>query len=443
MASLRVVVIGGGSLYTAELAQGFLRRRESLPLDELILVDVPEGREKVEAVAGLVRRMFARAGHPARVEVAYDRKPALEGADFVISQFRVGGTAARGRDERIPLRHGVIGQETTGPGGFSLALRTVPPALELAADVRERAPGAWLINFTNPSGLVTEAIHRHEPKVRSFGLCNVPLGLQRGVARALGVAEERVTLRTIGLNHLSWSRVFLDGREITDQVLASPTAVQEVVANLPALEPSSPEVETLLAYARRLGMIPNPYLRYYFLREATVDEARRLLEAGEGTRADRVERIDRQLLELYRQPGRAEPPAELGQRGGAWYSEAALGAMESLWTGRPALHVLNVPNRGATPDMPPEAVLEVDTSVGPWGVRAVSHGRLRPELRGLMQAVKAYEELTIEAAVSGDRGTALAALAAHPLVPGLRVARELLEELLEAQRPYLPRFFRD
>ncbi|MCL6522531.1 MAG: 6-phospho-beta-glucosidase, partial [Firmicutes bacterium] len=215
MRLVRVVVVGGGSVYTAELAQGFLRRRESLPLAELVLVDLPEGAEKVEAVAGLVRRMFARAGHPARIEVTFDRRRALEGADFVISQFRVGGVAARRLDERIPLRHGVVGQETTGPGGFALALRTVPVALELAADVRELAPQAWLVNFTNPSGLVTEAIRRHEPAVRSFGLCNVPLSLQRGVARALGVAEERVSLRTIGLNHLSWSRLFLDGREIT------------------------------------------------------------------------------------------------------------------------------------------------------------------------------------------------------------------------------------
>ncbi|MDI3299020.1 MAG: 6-phospho-beta-glucosidase [Bacillota bacterium] len=438
---MRVVVVGGGSVYTAELAQGFLRRRESLPLEELVLVDLPEGAEKVEAVAGLVRRMFARAGHPARIEVTFDRRRALEGADFVISQFRVGGVAARRLDERIPLRHGVIGQETTGPGGFALALRTVPVALELAADVRELAPQAWLVNFTNPSGLVTEAIRRHEPAVRSFGLCNVPLSLQRGVARALGVAEERVSLRTIGLNHLSWSRLFLDGREITGEILASDLALRELVANLPGLDAASAEVKAFLGYARRLGLIPNPYLRYYFLPQATVAEARRALEAGEGTRADRVEAVDRQLLDLYRQPGRSEPPAELGRRGGAWYSEAALGAMESLWTGRPALHVLDVPNQGATPDMPPEAVLEVDASVGPWGVRPVAHGRLRPELRGLMQQVKAYEELTVEAALTGDRETALAALVAHPLVPGVAVARELLEELLEAHRPYLPRFF--
>ncbi|MBX5464423.1 MAG: 6-phospho-beta-glucosidase [Clostridia bacterium] len=438
---MRVVVVGGGSVYTAELAQGFLGRRESLPLEELVLVDLPEAAEKVAAVAGLVRRMFARAGHPARVEVAFERERALEGADFVVSQFRVGGLAARRLDERIPLRHGVVGQETTGPGGFALALRTVPVALELAADVRRRAPQAWLVNFTNPSGLVTEAIRRHEPRVRAFGLCNVPLGLQRGVARALGVAEERVRLRTIGLNHLSWSRVFLDGREITDEILDSELPLRELVANLPGLETGSPEAEALLAYTRRLGLIPNPYLRYYLLPQATLAEARRALEAGEGTRADRVAEVDRRLLELYRQPGLAEPPAELGRRGGAWYSEAALGAMESLWTGRPAIHVLDVPNEGATPDMPPGAVLEVDASVGPWGVRPVAHGPLRPELRGLMQQVKAYEELTIEAAVTGDRETAVAALAAHPLVPGVAVARRLAEELLEAHRPHLPRFF--
>lgn len=438
---MKVAVIGGGSVYSPELARGFLTRKDLLPLDELALVDIPAGAERMEAVAGLIRRMFQAGGLKARVTTGQDRRAAIDGASFVLNQFRVGGLPARALDEHIPLKYGIPGQETTGPGGFAMGLRTIPIAIEVAREVLHISPTAWILNFSNPAGLVTEAIFRHVPGIRTVGLCNIPLIIKRGVAAAIGVPPERVSLRMIGLNHLSWAQVYLDGQEITAAILASDMGIQSLVANIPGLDPQDPGVNSLVTLARRLGRVPNPYLRYFLLPRAMTEDIQRDVASGKGTRAEQVMALEKRLLPLYREEGRHEAPPELASRGGAWYSEAAVEVMEALHTGRTAHVVVNTVNGGATPDMPPNGVLEVDSVVGGFGVRPTIHGPLPPEMRGLMQQVKAYEELTIEAAVSGDRTAALAALTAHPLVPDVETADHLMEDLLQAHEDYLPAFF--
>ena len=439
---MKIAVIGGGSLYTAELARGFLARGDILPLSEIALVDIPEGADRMAAVSGLVGRMFAAAGLSVRVTSGFDPNVAIDGASFVLNQFRAGGLAGRSMDEKIPLRHGVVGQETTGPGGFAMALRSIPIALDMAERVQKLAPLAWVLNFTNPAGLVTEALVRHAPKVRTIGLCNIPLIFKRGVAKALSVPAEQIELSMIGLNHLSFARVFLGGKEITPLILASDLGVKELVANIPGLDPSDPAVQAMVRLMRRIGRIPNPYLRYYLMPQAMLSEEVRTLAAGEGTRADQVMRLEAELLARYREPDRTEVPAELAQRGGAWYSEAAVEVIEALITGQRAVLVVNTRNDGATPSLPPDSVIEVDAAVGADAVSPLAHGVLPPEIAGLVGAVKAYEQLTIEAAVTGERDTALAALAAHPLVPDVGTAVGLLQDLLEAHRPFVhPGFF--
>ncbi|MCL6580749.1 MAG: 6-phospho-beta-glucosidase [Firmicutes bacterium] len=453
---LKLVVVGGGSSYTPELVEGLILRRDRLPLSELALVDLPQARDKVEAVAGLSRRMLERAGlGGVRVTVHFDRRPALDGADFMLSQFRVGGLRARVLDERIPLRHGVVGQETTGPGGFAKALRTVPVALDLARDVEELCPDAWVMNFTNPAGVVTEAVTRYRPGVKIIGLCNVPVSIQRTISDHLGVEPWRVELDLVGLNHLGWvTAVRLDGRDILPAILALPVVEAEFVRNIPA-------AKGMGGLLRDLGMLPSPYLQYYYYRAELLEEELRAVESGRGTRGEQVMEVERTLLERYRDPDLVEKPPELSQRGGAFYSEAALDVMVALVgragaavseAGTPSTvafdrHIVNVPNRRVPeggpvlPDLGEEAVIETPCLVTPEGPRPLGGGPLPLAVRGLVQQVKAYEQLTIEAAVTGDRKLAFLALLNHPLVPGAARARALLEEILEVHREHLPLFW--
>jgi 6-phospho-beta-glucosidase len=432
--SLKLTVIGGGSSYTPELVEGLIKERQRLPVSQLTLLDVPAGQEKVEIIAGLARRMAAAAGVPMAVEVTLDPERALDGADLVVSQFRAGGLAGRQRDEHLPLRYGMLGQETTGPGGFANALRTIPQALALAEVIQRRAPKAWLVNFTNPSGIVTEALLRYGWP-RTVGLCNVAIGVEKGVARALGVAEERITIESMGLNHLTWMRVRLDGKDITPQLLGLEGG--GLVEGRPANLPQGEWPPTLL---RALGLLPNGYLHYYYETDRAVAAERAALERGEGTRADRVMALEAELFRLYRDPNLDHKPPQLAQRGGAYYSEAAVRLMVGLNGGETPVQVLNVQNRGAMPELPDEAVVEVACRVDREGAHPVPPGPMPEAIRGLVQAVKAYEQQTVEAARTGDRLTAYRALISHPLVRSVSDAERLLDDILRENAPLLPAF---
>jgi 6-phospho-beta-glucosidase len=409
---VKIAVIGGGSTYTPELVEGFARRAERLPIDELVLHDVDPDR--LEIVGGLARRMLDRRGWPGRLVLGTDRDAAIDGADFVLVQLRVGGQAARLGDETIPPRFGAIGQETTGAGGLAKALRTVPVVLELAEAVARRsAPGHWIVDFTNPVGIVTQALM--DAGHRALGLCNVAIGLQRWLAGWLDVDPDRVRLEHVGLNHLSWERaVFVDGVDRLPELLAD------------GAERIARQIRLPVEMIRVLGTIPSYYLRYYYLTETVLREQR-----DGHTRARDVIDIESRLLELYRDPNLAEKPALLDERGGAFYSEAAAQLIASLHDGAGDVQVVDVRNAGALPDLPADAVVEIPARIDRDGAHPLPLAPLAPEMRGLVQEMKAYEQLAVEAARTGDRAIAVRAMLANPLVRGVDEPGGLLDRLVD------------
>lgn len=424
---LKICVIGGGSTYTPELIEGLIERQAELGLATVTLMDIDEDRLRV--VGGFAKRMIRAAGSPIELILSTERKEALEGADYVISQIRVGGNAQRIVDEKIPLRFGIVGQETTGPGGFAKALRTIPVMLSIAADMERLSPQAWLINFTNPSGLITEALLKHS-KAQVIGLCNLPINMIHAVAGYLGVSPQRVRLDYVGLNHLSWAKgVYLDGRQVTREVLTK--AITEARQAAEGHSPFSPEL------LEALGMLPCYYLRYYYHHDEVLEEQKK---AGK-SRGEEVQEIEERLLAMYADPRLISKPRELEKRGGALYSTAAVSLIAAIVGNKNEVHIVNSRNRGAIVDLPEDSVVELPCLVGAAGATPLTVGYLPVAIRGLIQAVKAYEELTIEAAVTGDQKTALKALLNHPLVPSFEVAKALLNAILEANSDYLPHFF--
>jgi 6-phospho-beta-glucosidase len=418
---VKVAVVGAGSTYTPELVEGFVRRIERFPVDELALLDVD--RDRLDVVGGLAGRMLDRAGYGGHLILTTDRDEALEGAAFVIVQLRVGGQAARLSDETIPPRFGCVGQETTGPGGFAKGLRTIPVVLELAElTARRGAPGAWFVDFTNPTGMVTQALI--DEGHRALGLCNVAINLQRRFATRFDVRPHRVQLEHVGLNHLSWVRaVMVDGADRLPALLE--TDLQEL----------SRETDMPSELIRALGAVPSYYLRYYYLTREIVEEQRR----GR-TRAEEVMEIEARLLEMYRDPNLTEKPELLERRGGAYYSEAAAELVASLAAGTGDVQVVNVRNAGAIPNLPLDDVVEVAATIDAEGAHPLPVAPLSEEMLGLVQHAKAYERLTIRAATSGDGVLALRALLSNPLVPDYPTASGLLTAILDANRDHLPRF---
>lgn len=416
---MKIAVIGGGSTYTPELIEGFARRAAVLPVDELVLQDVDGDR--LEVVGGLAGRILDRHG-VGGLRTTTSLESAVDGAVAVLVQLRVGGQRTRLVDETLPGRFGLLGQETTGPGGFAKALRTVPVVLDIA---EQAGPDAWIVDFTNPVGIVTRALL--DAGHRAVGLCNVAIGFQRRLAARFGVPPERVRLDHAGLNHLSWiRRVLVDGVDRLPELLAGPGA-----------DDLAAETEIPAELLRTLGAIPSYYLHYFYCTDRAVKA-----QATGPQRAEEVLEIEQTLLRMYADPALDTKPALLEQRGGAYYSEAAAALVTSLLTGDGAHHYVDVRNNGTIAGLPDEAVVEVPATVDRDGAHPVPVAPLAPELLGLVQAVTAYEVLTISAARTGDRSVALRALLANPLVRQWDVAVPLLDALLEANRALLPRFAR-
>ncbi len=419
---VKIAVIGGGSTYTPELIEGFGQRAVRLDLDELVLHDIDE--QRLAVVGGLAERILRKIGFAGRLTLTGDRERAIDGASFVLVQLRVGGLAARLQDEIIPARFGCIGQETTGAGGFAKALRTVPVVLDIAEDTaRLGADGAWLLDFTNPAGLVTQALVDHGR--RAIGLCNIPIGFQRAFAKQLGVEPARVELEHVGLNHLSWERAIrVDGEDRLPQLIETFSDQLGEEVGMPG------------SVVRLLGAVPSYYLHYfYFTAEALADQAK------DTPRAEQVMEIEAGLLEMYADPALDVKPKLLEERGGAFYSEAAAMLVESLHTDAGDTQVVNVRNAGAIPNLDADAVVEVPCRISAAGAQPLPQRALPPEMLGLVEQVKAYERLTVAAAVTGHRPTALKALMANPLVATYERAAPLLDSLLDANRAHLPRFF--
>ncbi|KPC84930.1 MULTISPECIES: 6-phospho-beta-glucosidase [Streptomyces] len=418
---MKLAVVGGGSTYTPELADGFARLRDTLPVEELVLVD--PAADRLELVGGLARRIFAKQGHPGRITTTSDLDAGVADADAVLLQLRVGGQAARNQDETWPLECGCVGQETTGAGGLAKALRTVPVVLDIAERVRRTNPDAWIIDFTNPVGIVTRALLQAGHK--AVGLCNVAIGFQRKFAALLGVTPGEVHLEHVGLNHLTWETgVRLggpDGEDVLPRLLAEHG---DAIAG---------DLRMPRQIVDRLGVVPSYYLRYFYTHDEVVREL-----GTKPSRAAEVAAMEKELLEMYGDPALDEKPALLGERGGAFYSEAAVDLASSLLGGGgSAVQVVNTYNRGTLPFLPDDAVIEVQARVDGTGAVPLAVAAPDPLYAGLIGQVTAYEDLALDAALRGGRDRVFKALLAHPLIGQFEYAEALTDKLVAHNREHL------
>jgi 6-phospho-beta-glucosidase len=433
---MKVAVIGGGSTYTPELISGFLERINTFPISELWLMDISQ--ERLDIVGKFAQRMVIAKGMPFKVVLSTDQRSAIEGAAYVITQLRVGMMQARRADEYLGRRHGLVGQETTGVGGMANALRTIPVILNVAKDIRQLVPEALLVNFTNPSGLVTEALFRYAPDIKAAGVCNVPITTQmeilEGLEEIIGepISFENTQLITLGLNHLSWHRGFMfNGKDMWEIIL------QRYLTDLKTdIVTSSQESEWDVQTIEALGMLPNYYLRYYYHTD-------RILAAQEKwppSRGEEVINIEAKLLQQYAETDRTEPPADLMKRGGAYYSTMATQLLNAHYNDTGEIHVVNVRHAGAVPGWPEDWVLEMPCKINRNVIHPLPADPLPGVCYGLLTHVKMYELLTVEAAVHGDRRSAYQALLAHPLGPKADKVKTVLEDMLNTHRDYLPQF---
>ncbi|MGE6257758.1 6-phospho-beta-glucosidase [Heyndrickxia sporothermodurans] len=435
---IKIATIGGGSSYTPELVEGFIKRYDELPVKELWLVDIKEGQEKLNIVGNLAKRMVENAGVPMEIHLTLDRKAALKDADFVTTQMRVGLLDARMKDERIPLQHGVIGQETNGAGGLFKGLRTIPVLLEIAEEMQELCPHAWLINFTNPAGMVTEALLRYGAHDKVIGVCNLPVNMRMTIAKLLNVETERVYIEFAGLNHLLYGiDVYLDGKSVLDEVLTIMGDPEKQISmqNIAPL-PWDP------SFLQSLRLIPCPYHRYYYKTKEILEEELISFEKG-STRAEVVKKLEGELFELYKNPNLNIKPPQLEKRGGAYYSDAACNLIASIYNDKRDIQTLNIKNNGAISDLPNESAVEINCIVTKNGPIPLAVGELPTSVNGLVQQIKSFERVAAEAAVTGSYDKALLAMTINPLVPSDELAKVVLDEMLEAHKEYLPLFFRN
>lgn len=430
---MKISVIGGGSTYTPELVNGFISRYERLPLEELWLMDIDPRR--LEVVGGFAQRMVEVKGSPFKVILSTSQRESIQAASYVITQLRVGMMPARRADEYLGQRHGLIGQETTGVGGMAKALRTIPVILDIARDIRETAPGALLLNFTNPAGLVTEALSRYAHDVPTAGVCNVGITTKMEIIKEVesllgtSIDPDHAQLVTLGLNHLTWHRGFtIDGEDLWSRIF--PAYVAEMRKD--------PEPEWDVQTLETLGMIPNYYLQYFYYTAKKL----KAQEKWPPSRAEEVMEIEKDLLRQYADPSLTEPPADLMKRGGAYYSTLATQLIDSHYNDLGQVHVVNVRQGGAVSTLPADWVLEMTAKVDRSGIQPLTAEPLPLVCSGLVSQVKMYELLAVEAAVHGDRNAAYQAMLAHPLGPQADKVQEVLDDMLETNKPYLPQFWK-
>lgn len=427
----KVVSIGGGSSYTPELIEGIINRYSQVPVRELWLVDIKEGQQKLQVITELARRMVARSGLPIQVFSALDREEALSGAAYVINQFRVGQIEARILDESIPAKYGLIGQETNGAGGIFNAWRTIPVVLDIIRDCERLCPKAWIINFANPAGVVTEAVFRYTNWKKFIGLCNVPIGMEMAIADMLKADKSRLRIDFAGLNHMVFGLdVRLDGVSIMEDIFQQIQAMSmQNIENIP----------WSLSFLRGLGAIPCAYHRYYLQKDDMVRLSVEDYQKG-ATRGQQVKEIEAELFKQYADPSLAVKPRELEQRGGAYYSDAACNLIASLYLDRGDIQVVNTVNNGAIANLPDDVVVEVSCKITGAGPRPLPMGSLPAACAGLVQQMKACELLTCRAAVTGKYEDALVALTFNPLVQSEKLAAAVLDEMFIAHARYLPQF---
>lgn len=437
MKGLKVVTIGGGSSYTPELVEGFIKRYDELPVKELWLVDIEDGKEKLEIVGNLAKRMVKKAGIDMKVYMTLDRREALKDADFVTTQFRVGLLDAREKDELIPLKYGVIGQETNGPGGMFKALRTIPVIFDIIKDCEELCPDAWIVSFTNPSGINAEAVFRHTGWKKFIGLCNGPVNMIKDIEKILEVKPEELDVKIAGLNHMIFAvDVNVNGvnknKELIDRIVEMGN--NESLKNIVDI-PWSDEFMTSFGY---IGI---GYLRYYLQKQQMLEHCQEDAEKGQ-CRAQVVKKVEKELFEKYKDESLDVKPKELEQRGGAYYSDAACNLISSLYNNKGDIQVVDTLNHGAISNLPDDVVVEVSCKITSDGPIPVKVGELPIQCVGLVQQLKAFEILTTNVALSGNYNDALVAMSINPLVQSEITAKKILDEMLEAHKKYLPQFYK-
>lgn len=436
--ALKIVTIGGGSSYTPELIEGYIKRKNQLPIKDIVLVDIEAGKEKLEIVGAMAKRQIEAAGLDWNVELTLDRKTALKDADFVTTQFRVGLLDARIKDERIPLSHGVLGQETNGAGGMFKAFRTIPIILDIIKDMKEVCPDAWLVNFTNPAGIVTEAAIKHGGWKKTVGLCNVPIGHCSTASQKLGIPEDELFFKFAGINHFHWHRVWdKTGKERTAELIDMIYGPHKDGENTDFK--NIHDAEFHYEQIKDLGMLPCGYHRYYYIEDEMLKHSIEEFENGE-TRAQVVKATEARLFELYKDPALNYKPEELSQRGGTHYSDAACEIIASIQNDKRTDMVVSTENNGTIDDLPYDSIVEVSGAVTAHGVEPYNWGTFTPAARGIIQNMKAMEETVIRAAIEGNYGAALQAFTINPLVPGGTLAKTILDEMLYAHKDHLPQF---
>lgn len=432
---IKIATIGGGSSYTPELMEGLIKR--GLPIKEIWLVDIEEGKEKQEIVGRLAQRMWDASPYQVDVHLTLDRREALAGADFVTTQFRVGLLDARVKDERIPLSYGMVGQETNGAGGIFKAFRTIPVILDIVKDMKELCPDAWLINFTNPSGMLTESVLRYGEWEKIIGLCNLSVGVMINEPKLVGKSMEELNFRFAGLNHFQWHKIYdKKGTDVTRQI------AERLYDGKDTGTPANIfDVEFFREQIAQMGMIPCGYHRYYYRQdEMLAHMLEEYRDPKTGTRAQQVKKTEEELFALYQDPMLHEKPEQLSRRGGANYSDVACETIASIYEDRNSPIVVSTRNNGALPDLPPDCVVEVSALVGAAGAVPFAFGPLPPAERGWLQLMKNMELCVCEAAVTGDYGLALQAFLMNPLIPSGDRAKRVLDELLIAHKKHLPQF---
>ena len=427
---LKIVTIGGGSSYTPELIEGFIKRYNELPIDELWLVDIEEGKEKLHIVGNLAKRMVEKAGVPMKIYLTLDRREALKDADFVTTQFRVGLLDARIKDERIPAKYNMLGQETNGAGGVFKALRTVPVIYDIIKDMKELCEQAWLINFTNPAGVVSEAVFRYCDFERYIGVCNVPINMTMHFADQLSVKPKDLVPIFAGLNHLSF---------VTNLYYRKKDRLPEIIELMKEKQMTMNNIDPLAwnhAFVKELNCYPSPYLKYYYFYEEMFKKFMVSYEKHE-TRAELVKDIETSLFKKYEDVELKEKPEELSKRGGAYYSDVACSVISSIYNDKRDYQVVNTINNGHITDLPDGCAIEITCRITKDGPIPVHIGKLPVQIRGLIQSVKAYEELLADAIYERNLGKALLALQIHPLTKSTNDAKKAFDELVIAHQPYL------
>lgn len=433
--TLKIVIIGGGSSYTPEIMEGLIVRHDRFPVTDIVLVDIEEGREKLEIIYQLAIRMVKKAQKAITITMTTDRLEALKNADFIATQIRVGGLKARAIDEKIPLSHGVIGQETNGAGGIFKAFRTIPVLMEIAEDVHDICPDAWIINFTNPAGIITEVLLKHSPHKKIVGVCNIPFNMRHSTAEILRENPENVSIEFIGMNHFIFGkRVFVNGVDRTNEVLDGLLTKGMIYspANIVSLGWSK-------AFINAIGMLPNPYHQYYFQTKDVLEKDLASYRKN-GTRAELVQKLEKSLFELYKDTTLCDKPKQLDERGGSFYSNVACSLMDSIYNDKGDIQTVNILNNGAISDLPDDVVIEVNSYITKNGPKPIPIGPLPEAVGGLILHMKSFESSVIKASLSGNYNDAYTAMIMNPLIADEKLSKTLLDELIYAHQSYLPQF---